>query len=497
MRESVVSTQPGVSRAQLLSRWTNLDEVARQLIDVPASGISAWARTTGGVVAFLLILQILSGVLLAFVYVPSAESAHATLAYTEKVLHGGSWIRALHFYCSQLLPLALLLHIMQMLLRGAYRRKPVAWLASLALLALVFANGATGYSLPWDARAYFSTSVGAGIAGGFPFFGASIRSWLTGGAEISTLTISRLYALHVLIVPTLILTLIVIRFFIMREQPTNAYLDEGNADENLRAGLPAQLTRHLLVIALVFVSLAFYASKFPAPLGPPADLAGAGYIPRPGAQFLWLFQLLKYFPPMLASLVAFFLPTSIIVALAALPFLRHGATGARAERRVRAFGLSVIALTSILVVTLTAIAHWEDARDPHTREQLARQSQQESEFRSAPFVPRSTGNVNPIAKNTTASNESGDAHQAANELSVPPAAYLQKCAKCHGQHGEGHSIFPQLTGVSTRPRRTLEDLVAIMNDPHAYGLESRMPSFANKLTEEEKQAIAQWIITLK
>ena len=149
-----------------LSRWTTLQDIERSLIDEPSTGLSAWARTTAGVVVMLLAVQLLTGVLLAFYYVPSAESAHTTVSYIEKVLPAGSWLRAVHHYGSQWLTLALVIHLAQMFWRATYRRRPVAWMASVMLLMLVLAEGATGYSLPWDARAFFGTRVAEGIAGG-------------------------------------------------------------------------------------------------------------------------------------------------------------------------------------------------------------------------------------------------------------------------------------------------------------------------------------------
>src|ERR1051325_458730 len=83
-----------------LSRWTTLEDIERSLVDEPSTGLEAWARTPAGVVAMLVALQAVTGVLLAFYYVPSAESAHTTVAYIEKVLPAGSWLRALHHYGS-------------------------------------------------------------------------------------------------------------------------------------------------------------------------------------------------------------------------------------------------------------------------------------------------------------------------------------------------------------------------------------------------------------
>jgi ubiquinol-cytochrome c reductase cytochrome b subunit len=484
---------------------TTLGLVVENLSDEPPHGAWAWARTTAGVVFLLLALQLLTGVLLSFYYVPSAESAHATVSYIEKVLPAGSWLRALHLYGSQLLPLALALHLLQMLLGGAYRRKPVGWIASLLLLALVLANGATGYSLPWDARAFFSTRVAENVTGGLPLAGAALRAWLVGGAEISTLTVSRFFALHVLVVPALLLAVACARLFFFREPVSDfgrATSDEGRTLAS-DGWTPAQLTRNAVVSGVVFVALALYASKFPAPLGPAAESAPPGYLPRPGAQFLWLFQLLKFFPRPVASLVAFLLPALLLAALALLPFARGGRVAPAQARTRRRLGLAVFAATALLVAGLTTLARLGDARDPRVREQLTRQAEKESEFRQTPFKPLRTGaaQTTGVAETETSStSNAADGAQNADarvQAAQPPEAYSRNCARCHGPHAEGRSIYPSLVGISARPRRTLEDIVAILNDPRGYGLESRMPSFARKLTDEEKRAVAEWVVSLK
>lgn len=464
-------------------RRTALGLVFENLVDEPSAGFAAWARTTAGVVCMLFALQVLTGVLLAFYYVPSAESAHATVAYVEKVVNGGSWVRALHLHASQLLPLALVLHLLQMLWRGSHRRKPFGWAASVLLLGFLMANAGTGYSLPWDARAFYSTRVAENVVAGLPLLGNYARSWVLGGAEVSTLTLSRFYALHAIVVPALLLAVVAARLLLFREPgKEDAVLDVAWARE--------QLARNAVVVALVFAAVAFYAWESPAPLGPPYESAPPGYVPRPGAQFLWLFQLLKYLPkPAASALVLLGLPI-LLLALALLPFLPARACGERAARRSK-LGLALVGSLLLLAAALTAVAHYEDSRDPRVREQLARQAARETEFRSSPFVPKSSrGEAEGAARPEATPAESIEAPPA-------PEAYQRNCAKCHGPRGEGKSVNPDLRGISARPGRTVEDLISIINDPASHGLEARMPSFARKLTEDEKRAVAEWIVSLK
>ncbi|HET9526759.1 MAG TPA: cytochrome b N-terminal domain-containing protein, partial [Pyrinomonadaceae bacterium] len=239
-------------------------------------GIRVWLEATGGGVAVLLLVQFLTGILLAFYYVPSVDHAHTTVSYVEKVVSSGSWIRSLHHYGSQWLALFAFLHVVKLFLVGAYDDRRVQWVAAVLLLMLVMAAAGTGYSLPWDARAFFSTRVAEGLMAGLSFGGRLARLWLLGGSEISTITLSRFFALHVLVTPFAILGVVVWRL--------------------VRGARWSNVNRNAIAGGLVFVALAIWCLKFPAPLGPPVESMGADYLPRPGAQFLWLYQMLRYVP---------------------------------------------------------------------------------------------------------------------------------------------------------------------------------------------------------
>lgn len=475
-------------RSRSLARWIQFDVAS--LSAGPAAGFEAWLRTTAGIVAMLLMLQLITGALLTFFYVPSTVSAYATVAFIEKVLPTGSWLRSLHAYGSAWLTLFLLLHLMQQLWRKSYHRRPVTWFASVVLLALVIANGATGYSLPWDARALFSTNIGEGIIGALPLVGEPARRWFIGGTEVSALTLSRLNALHVTIVPALILLTIAARLFIFRER----FEDEA-PKEITRRDFNQQLTRQSISSGIVFLTLALYAACVHAPLGPQADEAMPGYLPRPGAQFLWLFQLLKYLPGRIASTVALLLPALILFGLASLPFLNLKSRAKSTMRPRRKLGFALFTLVFTLFAALTSLAYIEDWRNPRVREQLARQAEDERVFRASPFEPQKFGaeNNEVNAPATTNSQNAG----ATLPPGSPPAAYTANCAICHGTRGQGASIFPPLRGISAKPNRTVEDLILIMDNPLAYGLRPPMKSFADKMTEDEKHAVAEWIASLK
>lgn len=416
-----------------------------------------WIETTGEVVAILLLVQFFTGVLLAFYYVPSVDHAHTTVSYIEKVVSSGSWIRSLHHYGSQWLTLFAFLHIVQLFLTETYVANKTQWIAAILVFALVMAAGGTGYSLPWDARAFFSTRVAEGLMAGLPFVGHNARLWLLGGNEISTLTLSRFFAIHVLVIPALLTTVVVIRLFRSIIVPFS----------NLRSAI---------VVSVVFLALALWSLKHPAPLGPAVSEVSAEYLPRPGAQFLWLYQTLKYIPGGAGSLAGVVLPGLVLLLLAFLPWLK--------SRRL--IGRSVLGASVVVISFMTTVSYLSDRRDPKTRAQLSKQAAQEEAVRREPFKPAMI----------TSASATPDA-AAGN----PPDVYIKFCAQCHGASGEGGRQgpfrFPPLVNVSTKPRRTADDIGALLKDPKAYGLQPPMTSFATKLTEDQVREIAGWLVKLK
>jgi ubiquinol-cytochrome c reductase cytochrome b subunit len=394
--------------------------------------------------------------LLAFYYVPSVDHAYTTVSFIEKVVSSGSWIRSLHHYGSQWLTLFVFLHVIQLFLFQGYVYSRTHWIAAVMVLGLVMAAGGTGYSLPWDARAFFSTRVAEGLMSGLPLVGRNARFWLLGGSDISTLTLSRFFALHVLLIPAFILSLVVWRFARSRM-------------------CWAGVWRHALAGGLVFVALAVWALRHPAPLGPPVAEMGAEYLPRPGAQFLWLYQTLKYIPGGLGSLVGLVLPGIVLLVLILLPWLKL--------HRLIVAGLLGVCVG--LVGLMTTASYLSDRRDQKTWRQLSRQTAAEEVWRREPFKPASI---------TTATASVVDPREA-------PAMYRKFCVNCHGEHGEGARqgtlTFPPLLDVSSKPRRTADDIVGLLKDPAAYGLQPPMRSFADKLTEQQMREIGEWVVKLK
>ena len=428
----------------------------------PSENVRVWLEATSGIVGVLLLVQVATGVLLAFYYVPSVDHAHTTVSYIEKVVSSGAWLRSLHHYGSQWLSLFVFLHVIRLFLTRAYVANKVQWIVGIVLLGLVMAAGGTGYSLPWDARAFFSTRIAEGLMAGLPFVGPMARLWLLGGSDISTITLSRLFALHVLVIPACVVAVVVWRFF------------RANVAEIFAP-------RHAIAGGVVFLFLALWSLKNRAPLGPSVAAMPIDYVPRPGAQFLWLYQSLKFLPGGLGSLAGVVLPGIVLTILVLLPWLK----------RQRLIAGTILGVMGVLVVAMTTASYLSDRNDPQTARQLAIQAAHEDAWRREPFTPAPIT----LATAMSMSVETGSAPGG------QPNMYIKFCAECHGLNGEGGQQgrlrFPPLLDVSTKPRRTSDDIVGLLKDPAAYGLQPPMRSFSNKLTEVQMKEIGEWIVKLK
>ncbi|MGE5277704.1 MAG: cytochrome b N-terminal domain-containing protein [Acidobacteriota bacterium] len=173
----------------------------------------AWSYSfwLGTVSAALLLLLVVSGLPLLFLYIPSVERAYASVKDIEFVVTFGSWIRAVHRISAHLMVAAVFLHLVRVFLTGAYKngrgqsqRREWNWVLGVAMLLATLFLSFTGYLLPWDQLAFWAVTVGTNIASSVPFVGPTIRELLIGGRAIEQPTLIRFYVLHVLFLPMIV-----------------------------------------------------------------------------------------------------------------------------------------------------------------------------------------------------------------------------------------------------------------------------------------------------
>lgn len=212
----------------------NLDGLNRVLLRRHTPASTNWWFTLGSTALFLMILQVITGSLLAMNYVPSAEAspnsivvgpdgfpapvsqAYASVHYIMTGVPFGAFLRNMHYWGATLIVIVLLLHIGRIFTMGAYKYpRELNWLAGVVILLIVMAFGLTGYLLPWDQRAYWATVVAVNIAGSVPLLGSYLHSVIAGGTSVGPVTLTRFYAVHTLILPGIVFTLIGIHLYLV------------------------------------------------------------------------------------------------------------------------------------------------------------------------------------------------------------------------------------------------------------------------------------------
>jgi quinol-cytochrome oxidoreductase complex cytochrome b subunit len=168
-----------------------------------------WWYTLGSATLFVAINQGVTGILLTTYYVPTPDHAYESIQYITTQVPAGWLIRGLHHWGASAMVLLTVLHMLRVIVAGAYKfPREMTWFTGVLLLIVVLGFGFTGYLLPWDQKAYWATTVGTRIAGVTPLIGDWILKIMRGGEGLSAVTLARFFGTHVWILPlTLILLL--------------------------------------------------------------------------------------------------------------------------------------------------------------------------------------------------------------------------------------------------------------------------------------------------
>ena len=151
----------------------------------------------GGMAALLIVVQILTGILLRFYYVPSPAEAYNSIVFLKHQVLFGQFIRNLHHWSGLFLLLIAFLHFLRVFFTGAYRElRRINWWFGLILLVLIVFSNFTGYLLPWDQLAYWAITISTNIIGYIPFAGNSLRMMIIGGKELNAGTLQTFYTFH-------------------------------------------------------------------------------------------------------------------------------------------------------------------------------------------------------------------------------------------------------------------------------------------------------------
>jgi quinol-cytochrome oxidoreductase complex cytochrome b subunit len=175
-----------------------------------------WWFTLGSASLFLFAMQAVTGIFLAVYYVPSPDVAYESIQYIMNEVQFGWLIRGIHHWGATLMVIVVFVHMLRTFFYGAYKYpREITWLTGVLLLLSTLGMGFTGYLLPWNQRAYWATTVGTEIAGTVPFIGDFILRVLRGGSDLSAVTLARFFAVHIWVLPAVILLMIGIHLYLV------------------------------------------------------------------------------------------------------------------------------------------------------------------------------------------------------------------------------------------------------------------------------------------
>ena len=182
-----------------------------------------WYYTLGSATLFAFVMQAITGVFLAMYYTPSPVEAYASITHLTNDVFLGEFVRGMHKWGATVMLILIFLHMGRTFFFGAYKYpRELNWVIGVVLVVLTLVMGLTGYLLPFDQRSYWATIVAMNINASGPVVGPYLADFLRAGAEFEATTLSRFYALHMLLVPGLIIGLIGAHLFLVVKLGTTA-----------------------------------------------------------------------------------------------------------------------------------------------------------------------------------------------------------------------------------------------------------------------------------
>ena len=175
-----------------------------------------WFYALGSATLFVAVLQIVTGILLTIYYVPTPDHAYDSVQFITTQVPAGWFIRGLHHYGASAMVILTVLHMIRVIIYGAYKfPREITWFTGVGLLLVTVGFGFTGYLLPWDQKAFWATIVGTRIAGVAPVVGDPILRIMRGGEDLSAVTLARFFGVHIWVLPAALLLLLVIHIYLV------------------------------------------------------------------------------------------------------------------------------------------------------------------------------------------------------------------------------------------------------------------------------------------
>ena len=327
---------------------------------------ASWFYVFGSAALVVFVMQIITGMLLAVIYVPSAGEAWNSLQTLNHSIAFGWYIRALHGWGSNFMVAIVLIHMVQVFLFGAFKYpRELTWIVGVFLLLMALGMAFSGQVLRFDGDAFWGLGIGASICSRIPIVGPWMVHLLLGGPIIAGATLSRFFALHVFVIPGMLIAFVGLHLLMVLKLGINEWPMPGRIVRKAtyikeyhelthKDGIPfvpGAVWKDLFFGGCVLLTLAIVAAYF-GPYGPSGrpDPTIIQTAPRPDYFFLWLYALLSLLPPKMETPALLIGPVIAILFLLLLPFIFG--EGEKSWRR-RPIAVLTILLVAVVFGTLT------------------------------------------------------------------------------------------------------------------------------------------------
>jgi ubiquinol-cytochrome c reductase cytochrome b subunit len=434
---------------------------------------SSWWYVFGSAATVLLVLQVMTGVLLALVYTPSASHAWNSLEFLDHNVKLGWFLRAIHGWGSDFMIAVVLVHLAQVFIFGAFKfPRELTWIIGVFLLLLTLGMAFTGQVLRFDQDAYWGLGIGASIVSRVPLIGGWLVDMMLGGPIIAGPTLTRFFALHVFVIPGTLIGLVGLHLWMVLRLGINDWPMPGRVvrkstyvaeyhELTKKTGMPFvpdAAWKDAIFAAAIILSVVACALIF-GPFGPTGqpDPTIIQTAPKPDFAFLWIYAVLAYLPPSLETPVLFIAPVIGIGAMLLLPLVSGEGEKHWSRRPVAVLMLAVIAVTLGVFTRLGTYTPWSPIMDAWTRDPIP-----------AAYLHGRT------------------------PLERQGAIVLQdkQCRNCHSIGGAGGLRGPALDAIAAR---MTEDQM-IRQVLQGGG---NMPAYGNALDPSETTALVRFLTTLR
>jgi len=315
-----------------------------------------YTLAAGGLAVFLSLILLVTGLLEMFYYIPTPDQAAASIQTLAFLVPYGGLVRNLHFWSAQLLVIVSILHLLRVILTGAYiPPRRFNYLLGMGLLVLAILLDFTGYVLRWDEGIRWALVTGTNLVKSIPLVGNALYTILVGGSQPGPATLIRFYGWHIFGLSLAAGILVAWHIFRVRRDGGIAVPPPPLREDQARITRFELVRREILAMLLTATALLLLSAFVPAPLAAPITAsAPASETARAPWFFLWVQQMLKLGSPFLWGVVV---PLAMLMLISFIPYLfpkpakaELGHWFPKSNRLARAVAL--IILLAIIILTL-------------------------------------------------------------------------------------------------------------------------------------------------